>query len=117
MRVCFSLTFALVLLLLPEASIATPILHDMGSFGGADTLEEVQAFFLTPGYRPSHLLARFACENPACLLIEGIDGRLSASLFDVDASPGGTGGTFTFDGLTEWMHHSTTSLPGTPSPS
>jgi hypothetical protein len=108
-RVCFSLTLVSVLLFLPQASVATPILHDMGGFGGADTLENVQGFFLTPEYRPSHLLTRFACEDDACLLLQGIDGRVSASLFDVVANPGGTSGTLAFDGLTEWIH-STTSL-------
>jgi hypothetical protein len=109
MRACVCPAVMFVLLLVPQTSMATPILHDMGGFGGADTLAEMQAFFLNPNYRPSHLLARFACEDPACLLVDGIDGRLSASLFDVVANPGGTNGSFTFDGLTEWPD-ATTSL-------
>jgi hypothetical protein len=104
MRLCSCLTLVSVLLLLPQASVATPILHDMGGFGGTDTLENVQDFFETPTYRPSHLLTRFVCEDEACLLLQGIDGRISSALFDVVANPGGTSGTLAFDGLTEWLH-------------
>jgi hypothetical protein len=107
MRSCFCLTLVSVLLLWPHASVAAPILYDMGGFGGADTLQAVQDFFLSPDYRPSHLMARFVCKDEACSHLEGIDGRIDAELFDVVANPGGTSGTFAFDGLIEWIHAST----------